>query len=875
MDLPPISDPASVPTGDMPGDKVHISDAHIAKAQVIFPRLWGLLEPLLDERPHGRAVVAVHGGSGVGKSEIGSLLAYYLEHHGVGAYVMSGDNYPRRIPAMNDAERLRIFRTGGLRGLLDRGEYDEDVAAALADLQTRDLDADVGQRAEHPWLAIYQRAGRKALAGYLGTPAETDFDEVNDLLAAFHDGAAALRLKRMGRQEHERWYDTVDMAATRVLVLEWTHGNNRHLRGVDVPVLLNSTPEETLAHRRSRARDKGTDSPFTTTVLELEQEILHAQAGSAAIIVSKAGELLDYETYLEHMGRHLPGCGPMFNAYPDSIGGALSDLVGLLRRPELREVFESAYLLPSVFNTDLDRGFSVIDYGLSERLASEADLDALDEEGIDLKLDFVLNHASVLSPQFQDLLERGPRSPYADFFIDWNAFWDGHGEMTSHGYIEPRPELIEDMFFRKPGLPILMVRMPDGTEKPYWNTFYQQVRYPTVDPQDLMEATGLQYGSAEVLAGRLNDTLADGGRPGEADFTGFEPHRDAVVELLESRRRYLGQMDLNIASPLVWEFYADTLERLAGYGAEIVRLDAFAYAHKEPGARNFFNEPGTWELLDRLKELANRRGLTLLPEIHATYAEGTHEAISARGFLTYDFFLPGLLIHAFERRDTTTLRRWIGDLLDKEIRTVNMLGCHDGIPLLDLRGLLPDEEIDDLIATVTGRGGHVKDLHGKKRMYYQVNATYYSALGEDDRRLLLARAIQLFMPGKPQVYYLDLFAGRNDYEAMRGAGSGGHKEINRTNLSMAEVEEGLARPVVGQQLELLRFRASCPAFGFEAACTVEDTPAEQLALTWRQGGHEARLEADLATCAFTITAVDETGAQTARTDSAALPHGTG
>ncbi|MGM0818913.1 MAG: sucrose phosphorylase, partial [Actinomycetota bacterium] len=492
-----------------------------------------------------------------------------------------------------------------------------------------------------------------------------------------------------------------------------------------------------------------------------------------------------------------------------------------------------------------------------------------------LKLDFVLNHASVLSPQFQDLLERGPRSPYADFFIDWNAFWDGHGEMTEEGYIEPRPELIEDMFLRKPGLPILMVRMPDGTERPYWNTFYQQVRYPTVDPQDLMEAAGLQYGSAEVLAGRLNATLSEGGRPGEADFSGFEAHREAVVELLESQRRYLGQMDLNIASPLVWEFYAETLDRLAGYGAEIVRLDAFAYAHKEPGARNFFNEPGTWELLDGLKDLANRRGLTLLPEIHATYAEGTHEAISARGFLTYDFFLPGLLIHAFERRDTTTLRRWIGDLLDKEIRTVNMLGCHDGIPLLDLRGLLPDDEIDDLIATVTGRGGHVKDLHGKTTMYYQVNATYYSALGEDDGRLLLARAIQLFMPGKPQVWYLDLFAGRNDYEAMQRAGSGGHKEINRTNLSMADVEEGLGQPVVAGQLEMLRLRAACPAFGFEAACTVDDTPAEQLAVTWRRDGHEARLEADLATCAFTITALDDTGAQTARIDSPAPPRGTG
>lgn len=76
-----------------------------------------------------------------------------------------------------------------------------------------------------------------------------------------------------------------------------------------------------------------------------------------------------------------------------------------------------------------------------------------------------------------------------------------------------------------------------------------------------------------------------------------------------------------------------------------------------------------------------------------------------------------------------------------------MLGCHDGIPLLDLRGLLPEERIAGLIDLIIARGGFVKNLHGQKNVYYQVNATYYSALGEDDRKMLVARAIQLFMPG--------------------------------------------------------------------------------------------------------------------------------
>ncbi len=853
FDLPGIDDLSAIPTGDMPGDKVEINEAHVAKARAIAPRLWELLSPLLDEPPH-RAVVAVHGGSGVGKSEIGSLLAHYLRANGVGAYVMSGDNYPRRIPRDNDAERLRTFRTGGLRALVASGSYDDAVRERLAGLQASDLDADPAQVAGDPWLDTYQRSGRRALDTYLGTPLEIDFDEVGGLLRRFHDGAPSLLLKRMGREADQLWYDEVDMSGVRVLVIEWTHGNSDHLQGVDIPILLNSTPEETLAHRRLRNRDGKVDSAFTTMVLGLEQERLHSQAHKARIIVSKSGELLDYDAYLRSMGRDLPEPGVMINAYPDSLGGRLSGLVAFLTDPAVRGAFSSAYVLPSVFNSDLDRGFSVIDYELNDHYATPADLEALAEAEINLKFDFVLNHASVLSPQFQDLLTRGPRSKYKDFFIDWNAFWQGHGEMTREGYVVPDAEMLARMFFRKPGLPILMVRMPDGTERPYWNTFYQEVRYPRPEAEDLMDAARLQYTSAAALAARVSASLDAGDTPAQIDFSAFDAAREAVIEWLESRRRYLGQMDLNIKSPLVWDFYEDTLDKLRGYGAEIVRLDAFAYAPKEPGEPNFLNDPGTWTLLDRVKQLANHRGLKLLPEIHSRYEEGIHEVISGKGFMTYDFFLPGLIIDALEHHDATTLARWIEDVLAKNIRTVTMLGCHDGIPLLDLKGLLTEDQIDRLIATVKGRGGYVKDLHGEKKMYYQVNATYYSALGESDAAMVLARALHVFTPGKPQVWYLDLFAGKNDHDAVAKAGPGGHKEINRTNLTSDQVRAGLQQPVVRRQLDLLKFRNTFGAFGFDAECSLDLPASDRMRITWRNGGHEAVLDADLTAVSFTITA---------------------
>src|SRR5450759_3561292 len=134
--------------------------------------------------------------------------------------------------------------------------------------------------------------------------------------------------------------------------------------------------------------------------------------------------------------------GPMLNANPDSIGETLGDIVKFLQSPELKDVFQSFYVLPSIFNTDLDRGFSVIDYDLNELYASQENLKNLNKIGIALKFDFVLNHSSVLSREFQDILKNGENSIFKDFFIDWNKFWEGYGQMTDEGYIQPDPEYV-------------------------------------------------------------------------------------------------------------------------------------------------------------------------------------------------------------------------------------------------------------------------------------------------------------------------------------------------------------------------------------------------------------------------------------------------
>ena len=556
--------------------------------------------------------------------------------------------------------------------------------------------------------------------------------------------------------------------------------------------------------------------------------------------------------------------GVMLNAYPDSIGRNLSDIIKVLKKPEFKGVFSLFYVLPTFFNSDLDRGFSVIDYNLNDELVSKDDLKALEELNIDLKFDIVLNHLSVASPQFKDLLKHGDQSKYKNFFIDWNAFWEGNGKMGDDGIIIPKEEFLNKLFMRKSGLPILKVVFPDGSEKPYWNTFYQKIIYNKLSVVDLSGVKELTLDKAELICRRINSATQNNETIETLDFGDSNHLRNEIIKVVNNNRSYLGQMDVNANSELVWDFYEETLQKVSDFGCKILRLDAFAYLHKEIGQSNFFNKPGTWDYLERIRKIAQKNNLMLLPEIHAEYGLHLHDEVADKGYYFYDFFLPGLTIHTLENANSKALITWAKEIVSKGYKTVNMLGCHDGIPVLDLKGkevkgcynkgLLEDNEIEDVMSKIMERGGRVKNLYdpsGKKISYYQVNATFFSALGEDEQKLLLARAIQIFMPGIPQVWYLDVFAGKNDYEAADRGGNAGHKEINRTTLTMEDIEAGLKKHSVLSQLELIRFRNTSTAFS--GTIRINETSDKEIDIKWINQNDFAHLNANLRTCNFSIT----------------------
>jgi sucrose phosphorylase len=308
------------------------------------------------------------------------------------------------------------------------------------------------------------------------------------------------------------------------------------------------------------------------------------------------------------------------------------------------------------------------------------------------------------------------------------------------------------------------------------------------------------------------------------------------------------QIDLNCDSDVTRQYIQDTLAFLAKRGISVIRLDAFAYAIKRAGSSCFFIEPDIWKLLDFCVKTLEPYGVQILPEIHEHYE--IQMKIADKGYYVYDFALPMLLIHALYYGETKYLKHWLTICPRTQYTT---LDTHDGIGVVDVRDLLPEDEIDRAKEDIFKRGANVKKVYNTVAYnnfdIYQINCTYYSALGNDDNAYLLARAVQFFAPGIPQVYYVGLLAGKNDLELLEKTKEG--RNINRHYYSESEVQTELERPVVKTLLDLMRFRNSHPAF--EGDLTIEEDGSGRLILTRESNEAVAKLHADFAAHRFTIT----------------------
>jgi sucrose phosphorylase len=292
-------------------------------------------------------------------------------------------------------------------------------------------------------------------------------------------------------------------------------------------------------------------------------------------------------------------------------------------------------------------------------------------------------------------------------------------------------------------------------------------------------------------------------------------------------------------------------------------LDAAGYAIKKPGT-SCFMIPETFEFIAGLTTRARALGIEALVEIHTHYQE--HIEIARHVDRVYDFALPPLVLHALYTRKARHLKHWL-EISPRN--SVTVLDTHDGIGVLDVGadrrssdgppGLLSSEDIDRLVEAIHERSkGSSRQATGSAANnldLYQVNCTYYDALGQRDEEYLIARALQFFAPGVPQVYYVGLLAGANDVDLLHRTGVG--RDINRHYYTHAEIQAHLGRPVVRALVDLIRFRNKHAAFAGHFHLLPCDDHA--IRIEWRKDSEWTRLEVDLKAMSGTIAYSTETG----------------
>ncbi len=314
------------------------------------------------------------------------------------------------------------------------------------------------------------------------------------------------------------------------------------------------------------------------------------------------------------------------------------------------------------------------------------------------------------------------------------------------------------------------------------------------------------------------------------------------------------QIDIDVFSKRGAAYLDAILQRFKEGGVTAIRLDAAGYAIKKPGS-SCFMIPETYAFLGELAEKARALGMEVLVEIHSYYRDQIE--IARKVDRVYDFALPPLVLHSLFTGEAGPLAEW---LKISPRNAITVLDTHDGIGVIDVGaatdgrpGLLAPAALDALVETMHERsGGESRQATGAAASnldLYQVNCTYYDALGKRDDEYLIARAVQFFAPGIPQVYYVGLLGGTNDMDLLASSKVG--RDINRHYYTPNEVAAALEKPVVRRLCDLARFRNGHPAFGGDFA--VEQPSANRLVLTWTRGDDKATLAVDFAARAATIS----------------------
>ena len=290
------------------------------------------------------------------------------------------------------------------------------------------------------------------------------------------------------------------------------------------------------------------------------------------------------------------------------------------------------------------------------------------------------------------------------------------------------------------------------------------------------------------------------------------------------------QVDLNFRNPAVLKQFVSIIKQYLDNGIRIFRLDAIAFLWKEIGT-NCLNLEQTHEMVRLFRTLIEQaqHDAIIITETNIPNRENLEYFGNAdEAHCVYNFSLPPLLVNTLVTGSCGYLKQWMMSMPPARNGTAyfNFVASHDGIGLRPAEGLLSDAEINSLVKTMQGFGGHVswRALDDGNSKPYEINIALIDALqgtvrGADDlglQRFVCAHAIMLALEGIPAIYIHSLVGTHNDHQRVEN--SGHNRAINRHQWNYTKLEEALADQnsshyiVYNQLKQLLKIRRQQSAF---------------------------------------------------------------
>jgi glycosidase len=290
------------------------------------------------------------------------------------------------------------------------------------------------------------------------------------------------------------------------------------------------------------------------------------------------------------------------------------------------------------------------------------------------------------------------------------------------------------------------------------------------------------------------------------------------------------QVDLNYKSPTVLLEMLDILLFYIAQGSRITRLDAIAFLWKEVGT-SCLHLPQTHQIVKLMRDLLDdlSPGAILLTETNVPHEENiSYFGEGDEAHMVYQFSLPPLLLHAIHSGNTRYLYDWLKHLSPPPpgCTYFNFTASHDGIGVRPLEGLLPDDELKQLLEDMRSRGAYVSTRRNTdgEDVPYEINVTYYDAFRNPGNqsapwqvaRFLLSQTVALSMRGVPGIYIHSLLGTPNDRARVEVTGA--TRAINRHQWDMdelhalLEVKESSTSILMHEYLRRIKIRRKQAAF---------------------------------------------------------------